>query len=60
MITELAKWIVILFGFFIIVVGFLMLLKPKKAQELLRKFASTNFINYAEITIRMIVGIALI
>lgn len=60
MIIELAKWIVILFGLFIIASGFLMLLKPKKAQELLRKFAGTNFINYTEITIRLIVGIALI
>ncbi len=60
MIIELAKWIVILFGLFIIASGLLMLLKPIKAQELLRKFASTNFINYAEITIRLIVGIALI
>lgn len=60
MITELTKWNVIIFGFFIITAGFLMLLKPNKAQALLRKFASTNFINYSEITIRMIVGIALI
>jgi len=60
MITQLAKWIVMLFGLFIIFAGFLMLFKPKKAQGLLRKFASTNFINYTEITIRMIVGIALV
>ena len=60
MITELSKWSVILFGVFIIASGFLMLIKPKKAQEILRKFASTSFLNYTEITIRLIVGIALI
>ena len=60
MILELAKWIIILFGFFIIGSGFLMLLKPKIAREKLRRFASTNFTNYTEITIRMIIGIALI
>ena len=55
-----AKIIVTLFGLFIIIAGFLMLLKPEKAREILRKFASTNFINYFEITIRLLVGIALI
>ncbi|MGK7390577.1 MAG: hypothetical protein ACNS60_09500 [Candidatus Cyclobacteriaceae bacterium M2_1C_046] len=57
---ELAKWIVILFGLFIIMAGFIMLFKPKKARIILRDFASTNFINYTEITIRLIVGIAFI
>jgi len=57
---EFAKWIVIMLGAFIIFVGFVMLFTPKKARTTLRKFASTNFINYSEITIRMIVGIALI
>lgn len=37
-----------------------MLLKPQKAREILRKAGSTNFINYAEITIRMIPAMALI
>jgi hypothetical protein len=31
-----------------------MLIAPKKASSILRKAGSTNFINYAEITIRMI------
>ena len=57
---EFAKWIVICFGLFIIVAGVLMLFKPKKANTTLRKFASTNFINYTEITIRLVVGIAFI
>jgi len=33
---------------------------PVKAREILRKAGSTNFINYAEITIRMIPATALI
>lgn len=60
MITEIAKWVVIAFGIFIILIGFLMLINPKKARATLRKAGSTNFINYTEITIRLIPAIALI
>jgi len=42
---------VVLFRVFIILIGFLMLFDPKKARETLRKAGSTNFINYAEITL---------
>jgi hypothetical protein len=58
--VTLAKWTVILFGVFIILCGFLMLFAPKKARNTLRKAGSTNFINYAEITIRMIPAMGLI
>jgi len=58
--VTIAKWTVILFGLFIIYVGFLMLFAPKKARETLRKAGSTNFINYGEITLRMIPAIGLI
>lgn len=37
-----------------------MLFAPEKARQILRKAGSTNFINYAEITIRMIPAIGLI
>lgn len=37
-----------------------MLLDPQKARSILRKAGSTNFINYAEITLRMIPAAALI
>jgi len=57
---EISKWIITIFGVFIIFTGFIMLFKPKKARMILRKFGSTNFINYAEITIRLIVSISLI
>jgi uncharacterized membrane protein YfcA len=60
MMTAIAKWTIIAFGIFFIGVGLIMLLAPKKARQILRKAGSTNFINYAEITIRMIPAAALI
>lgn len=60
MITIIAKWIIVLFGIFFISVGLIMLIAPKKARLILRKAGSTNFINYAEITIRTIPAIGLI
>ena len=57
---ELAKWVVIIFGVFIIFIGFVMLIKPEIARSTLRKAGSTNFINYAEITLRLIPAISLI
>lgn len=56
----IAKYIVILFGVYLIGVGFLMLLRPTKARAFLRKAGSTAIINYAEITIRMIPATGLI
>lgn len=55
-----AKWTVILFGIFFISVGLSMLFQPKRVRQILRKAGSTNFINYAEITLRMIPAIGLI
>lgn len=60
MMTIISKWIIVLFGIFFISVGLIMLIAPKKARQILRKAGSTNFINYAEITIRMIPAIGLI
>lgn len=59
-ILTMAKYIVILFGTFIISVGLLMLLTPKKARETLQLAGSTNVINYTEITIRFLIALALI
>jgi len=56
----MAKWTVLLFGLFIIFVAFLMLFTPRKVRATLRKAGSTNFINYAEITIRIIPAVAMI
>lgn len=58
--VMLAKWTVLLFGLFIISVGLLMLLAPEKARATLKKAGSTNLINYAEITIRMLPAIGMI
>ncbi len=60
MIDILAKWTIILFGIFFSCVGLLMLFNPKKANAILRKAGSTNFINYAEITIRIVPAVGLI
>jgi len=60
MIGIIAKCTMIIFGIFFICVGFLMLIKPQNARTILRKAGSTNFINYAEITIRMIPAVGLI
>lgn len=55
-----AKYVVIIFGVFLIGVGLLMLIRPAKAREYLKKAGSTNFINYSEITIRMIPAAGLV
>ncbi len=60
MIENIAKWTVFCFGLFFVVVGLVMLLKPRTARAVLRKAGSTNFINYAEITLRMIPAAGLI
>ncbi|MBP6312802.1 MAG: hypothetical protein KA408_11070 [Flavobacteriales bacterium] len=60
MIPALAKWIVLLFGVFILAVGFLMLIDPEKARSILKKAGSTTIINCAEITIRLIPATAMI
>jgi len=56
----IAKWITITFGIFFFAAGLIMLLAPKRARYILRKAGSTNFINYAEITIRLIPAIGII
>lgn len=48
------------FGGFILIIGSLMLFRPERARWLLRQAGSTNLINYAEITIRLLPGIAMI
>jgi len=60
MVLEIAKWTLLAFGIFFIAVGGVMLFNPKLARETVRKAGSTNFINYAEITLRMIPAIAIV
>lgn len=57
---TIAKATIIAFGIFFICVSFLMLIAPQKARAILRKAGSSNFINYAEITIRIIPAVAMI
>ena len=55
-----AKWIIILFGVFFIMAGILMFFAPRKSGLIITKAGSTNFINYFEITVRMIPAAGLI
>lgn len=57
---QISKCLILTFGAFVFFSGTIMLFKPNLAREILKKFGSTNLINYGEITMRMIVGIALI
>ncbi len=57
---TLAKFTIIAFALFIIAAGVIMLFAPHRARRILRKAGSTNVINYAEITIRIIPAAALI
>ncbi|MEY8020872.1 hypothetical protein AB8P51_08580 [Muriicola sp. SD30] len=56
----LAKFLVILFGFFLIGVGFLMLLAPNRIWKILNKAASTPRIHFGELSLRMIPAVGLI
>jgi uncharacterized membrane protein YfcA len=60
MITSISKATVILFGAYIIIAGFIMLFAPQKARATLRKAGSTNLINYTEITVRLVIGVAIV
>jgi uncharacterized membrane protein YfcA len=60
MIETAAKWTIISFGLFFIGVGFIMLFSPERARKVIGKAGSTNLINYAEITLRIIPAVALI
>lgn len=55
----LAKYIIILFGIFFFFAGIVMLFKPAKFRQWVRMAGSTNFINYAEITLRLIPAAAM-
>ena len=59
MMEWLCRSIVIAFGLWLIGVSLLMIVKPHMALSALRKFASTNFINYAEFITRLVIGAAL-
>lgn len=58
--TTVAQGLVILFGLWLIAVSGLMLARPHVALRYLARAASTDLINYGEITLRMIAGLALV
>ena len=60
MLDIIARWGVIGFGGFLIGVGILALFAPERALGYIRTAGSTNAINYAEITLRMIPAAALV
>jgi len=55
----LYRAIVALSGLWLIVVSVVILFYPQKALSALRKFASTNLINYSELILRLIVGLGM-
>ncbi|NER11687.1 hypothetical protein SAMN06265375_10566 [Muriicola jejuensis] len=58
--TSAALLITAAFGLFLIAVGFVMLLFPRVAWNILKKAGSTPLINYGELTLRMIPAAGLI
>jgi uncharacterized protein YjeT (DUF2065 family) len=60
MIEIAAKCTIITFGLFFFLAGLIMLFNPEKARRIIGKAGSTNFINYTEITLRIIPAVALI
>ena len=55
-----AQYLVILFGILLITISTFMFVSPRTAIQYLSKGASTNFINYLELTSRGIWGIAIV
>jgi len=55
-----AKFIVGVFGLWMIGVSLMILVKPKLMLSALRKMASTNLINYSELSLRLLVGLGVI
>ena len=54
----ISHFIVVLFGVFLIFAGFLMIFNPEKTKEIISKAGSTYLINYTELGIRLILGMA--
>jgi hypothetical protein len=59
-IDDAARWIAISFGLWLIAVGALMIVRPGTALRALQRFGTTAVIHYGELTVRTIVGAALV
>ena len=57
---SIAKYMVLFFGLFLIFSSFILFFKPQKAKEIIGKAGSTYFINYMELGIRLLIGIAFV
>jgi len=55
-----AQFLILLSAFWLIVVGFFMLVHPHTALRYIGKFASTSRIHYLELVLRLILGVSLI
>lgn len=53
----ICRLIVITAGLWLVCVSLLMAVRPEFARRSLRKFASTNLINYTELSLRLIAGL---
>ena len=56
----IANLIIVFFGLFIVFSGLLMFFKPEKVREIIAKAGSTYLINYTELGIRLLIGIAFV
>jgi hypothetical protein len=58
--VEAARWIAISFGLWLIAVSALMIIRPSTALQALQRFGTTAIIHYGELTVRTIMGAALV
>jgi len=58
--ATVAQMLIIISGVWLIAVGVLMFVRPQSAIRYVGKAASTNLINYSELTLRGIWGVALV
>jgi hypothetical protein len=57
---QAGRWIAISFGLWLIAVSALMMFHPSTALRVLQRFGTTAFIHYGELTVRTIVGAAVV
>lgn len=57
---DFAKYIVVFFGVFLLFSSFILFFYPFKAKEIIGKAGSTYLINYTELSIRLLIGVAFV
>ncbi|CAM3499975.1 hypothetical protein FLGE108171_00555 [Flavobacterium gelidilacus] len=55
---DISQFTVTLFGVFLILASFLMFFSPEKVRKIIAKAGSTYLINYSELLIRFLIGLA--